>query len=47
MREGEAMREGGMERGGVSGKRQGSTHTADTAAWVKSWNMTVSFPPIE
>lgn len=27
------------------GKRQGSTHTADTAAWVKSWNMTVSFPP--
>lgn len=29
------------------GKRQGSPHTADNAAWVKSWNMTVSFPAFQ
>lgn len=42
------MREGDREEERwCVGKRQGSTHTADTAAWVKSWNMMVSFPPIE
>lgn len=45
-REGEAsMRKDAVKR--CVGKRQGSPHTADTAAWVKSWNMTVSFPAFQ
>lgn len=49
---GERQKEGGRlerwEQGGREakrwcvGKRQGSTHSADKIAWVKSWNMTVS-----